>query len=291
MAEYPFDIDVITFAGQLRVLRLWSAAELDITVAALILKMPIETVLDLASRNGIEPPTDEALDRHIRGLEVKIRPQLRRAKRDRTERQFADIHAVIMEALDHVASIALEAEAYEQAEASQLYSVAHARLRRALDEVASAQEKFKIARRTENERVVDAEYDHASLKVLCGLDRVVPRPDYYLIGDFNHIEPVTEHDILWSWSRGFLTTRTAEEMLALEEGDTLNEVAAQLGVPFPREEALSPAAAAVILGDRPVDGDLTFDVRRRIRDARLASYFRSDVEARRAFEDKARAGR
>lgn len=139
-------------------------------------------------------------------------------------------------------------------------------------------------RRIESEALEGFEYTDASLKVLRGLDRVVPRPDYYLIGDFNHVEPVTEHDVLWSWSQGFLTTKTAVELLALEEGDTLGEIAAQLDVPFPREEALTPEAAAFFLGDESVNGDVTFNVRRRIRDGRLASYFPSDVEARRKFE-------
>jgi hypothetical protein len=134
----------------------------------------------------------------------------------------------------------------------------------------------------------DVEYTNASLAVLRGLDRVVPRPDHYLIGDFNHVEPVTEHDVLWSWSKGFLATATASNMLDLVEGDTIGEIADQLDIPLPREETLLPVAAAIILGDAPVDGDLTFNVRRRIRDGRLEPYFSSDVARRRDFERKTR---
>jgi hypothetical protein len=286
MAEYPFNIDVGTTEGQLEVLRLWSNAELDLSTAALILRETTGWALELASFHGIEPPTQEALDNRIRKLEARVRPKLRKTKRDHARERLTAIRVSISEALDVVASIALEAEAYRAMEAHRSYSVAHANLRRALDVLASAQEQYEAARRAESRSPADAEYTDVSLAVLRGLDRVVPRPDYYLIGDFNHVEPVTEHDILWSWSKGFLATATATKMLDLEEGDIIGEIADQLGIPRPREEALSPAAAAMILGDAPVDGDVTFNVRRRIRDGRLDSYFRSDVERRRDFERK-----
>ncbi len=288
MAEYPFSIDVSTTEGQLEVLRLWSSAELDLSTAALILKETTSRVLELATLHGIKPPTQVALDNRIRELEARVRPQLRKSKRDHVEERLTAIPVSISEALDFLASIALEAEAYGAMEAHQSYSVAHASLRRALDVLMSAREQYGGARRAESQAPADVDYTDASLAVFRGLDRVVPRPDYYLIGDFNHVEPVTEHDILWSWSMGFLATTTATQMLALEEGDTLGEIANQLGVPLPREEALLPAAAAIILGDTPIDGDLTFSVRRRIRDGRLGSYFPSDVLKRREFE---RAGK
>ncbi|ULJ81864.1 hypothetical protein MF410_31040 (plasmid) [Rhizobium sp. C104] len=286
MAQYPFNIDVSTVGGQLEVLRLWSNAELTISTALLILKVTTAELLQLAQRHGIAPPSEEALHKRIKDLEARVRPQLLKSKRDQVEEEFSDIRTAVAEALDRVASIALEARAYGQVEAQQSYSVAHARLRRALDSVASVQEKFDEARLLENEAAADFEYTDASIKVLRNLERVVPRPDYYLVGDFNHAHPVTEHDILWSWSQGFLATSTAIEMLILEEGDTIDEIALQLGVPLPREEAILPAEAAAILGDEPVDGDPTYNVRRRIRDGRLASYFPSDVEARRVFEDE-----
>ncbi|MGO8440982.1 hypothetical protein ACC861_38200, partial [Rhizobium ruizarguesonis] len=62
------------------------------------------------------------------------------------------------------------------------------------------------------------------------------------------------------------------EMLILEYRDTIDEIALQLGFPMRREDAILPAEAAAILGDEPVDGDPTYNVRRRIRDGRLASY-------------------
>ncbi|WP_029874746.1 hypothetical protein [Rhizobium leguminosarum] len=284
MAPYPFNIDVSTLEGQLEVLRLWSNAELNVSSALLILKVTTAELLQLAQRHGIAPPSEEALHERIKDLEARVRPQLRKGKRDQAEKELSGIRTAIAEALNRLASVALEANAFGQVEAQQLYSVAHARLRRALDSVASVQEQFDEARLLENEAAGDFEYTDASIKVLRNLERVVPRPDYYLVGDFNHAHPVTEHDILWSWSQGFLATSTAREMLILEEGDTIDEIALQLGVPMPREEAILPAEAAAILGDEPVDGDPTYDVRRRIRDGRLASYFRSDVEARRVFE-------
>ncbi|UIL31373.1 hypothetical protein LZK75_36835 (plasmid) [Rhizobium leguminosarum] len=286
MAPYPFNIDVSTLEGQLEVLRLWSNAELNISSALLILKVTTAELLQLAQRHGIAPPSEDALDKRIKDLEARVRPQLRKSKRDQAEKELSGIRTAVAEALDRVASIALEARTYGQVEAQQSYSFAHARLRRALDSVASVQEKFDEARLLENEAAADFEYTDASVKVLRNLERVVPRPDYYLVGDFNHAHPVTEHDILWSWSQGFLATSTARKMLILEEGDTIDEIALQLGVPLPREEAILPAEAAAILGDEPVDGDPTYNVRRRIRDGRLTSYFPSDVEARRVFEDE-----
>lgn len=288
MTEYPFNIDVSTTEGQLEVLRLWASAELDLPTAALILKETTSKVVKLASFHGIEPPTKVALDNSIREIEARIRPKLRESKRDKAEEKLTAINVSVSEALDIVASIALEAKAYGAIEAHRSYSVAHARLRRAMDVLASAHEQYEAARRAESQASENVEYTDASLAILRGLDRVVPRPDYYLIGDFNHVEPVTEHDVLWSWSKGFLATATATEMLALEEGDTVGEIADQLGIPRPREEALLPAAAAAILGDVPVDGDATFTVRRRIRDGRLESYFPSDVMRRRDFERKTR---
>ncbi len=68
-------------------------------------------------------------------------------------------------------------------------------------------------------------------------------------------------------------------------------MANQVGDAVPSEEALSPQEAALILGDDPAGTDPTLNVRRRIRDSRLASYFRSVVEARRAFEDKVKRRR
>ncbi len=288
MAQYPFNINVGTLDGQLEVLRLWSDATLEMSTAALILKVKPWQLLELAVLHGIKPPSVEALDQRVKELEARIRPQIRKSKRDAADDDFTEIRTSILEALDRVASIALEAKAYGQLDAEEAYAVAHAQLWRTLDLLSSTRGQFKTARRIENEALEGFEYTGASLSVLRGLDRVVPRPDYYLIGDFDHVKPVTEHDVLWCWSQGFLATATAGEQLGLEEGDTLSEIASQLGVPLPREEALLPAAAATILGDDPVDGDITFHVRRRIRDGRLASYFPSDVEARRRFEAKGR---
>ncbi|MBB4232171.1 hypothetical protein [Rhizobium mongolense] len=144
------------------------------------------------------------------------------------------------------------------------------------------QQTYGTGSGSKDERGTD--YGPDALKVLKDLAPVDRRPDYYLIGDFDHVDPVTEHDILWSWSQGFLTTETASMMLKLVEGDTIGEIVLQLGIPLPTEAAISPEEAAATLGDEPVDGDPLFHVRKRIRDGRLPSHRRSDVEARRIFE-------
>ncbi|TAV38817.1 hypothetical protein ELI33_17160 [Rhizobium ruizarguesonis] len=288
MAQYPFNIDGSTEEGQSEILRLWSRAELNMSTAIFILKLTTAEFVQLARRHGVSPPSEEALDKRVKELEARVRPQLRKRKRDHIERELSEIQKSISETLDRLASVALEAQTYGQVEANQSYSVIHARLRGALDEIVFNRERFAEARLLESTDDAEFEYTDASLRVLRGLDRIAPRPDYYLVGDFNHVHPVTEHDILWSWSQGFLATSTAVEMLNLEEGDTIDEIARQLVIPLPREEALLPIVAAAMLGDEPVNGDTTFTVRRRIRDGRLKSYFRTDVEARRAFEDELR---
>ncbi len=285
-AEYPFNVDVNTVEGQMEALRLWSSNEIGESAACLILKVTTAELLALANAHGVPAPPQQAFDQRIKELEAIVRPHLRATKRNKVEKTITETSEVVTDLLHLIANIAMEAEAYGRADARALYSVAHARLRRSLDSIMSAQVSFAEARTLEESGGQEFEYDDASLKVLQGLDRVVPRPDYYLIGDFDHVNPVTERDILWSWSQGFLTTQATEEMLKLEEGDTLDEVANQLGVPLPPEEAVSPREAALILGDDPAATDPTLNVRRRIRDGRLASYFRSVVEARRAFEDK-----
>ncbi len=285
-AKYPFSIDVSTVEGQLEVLRLWSSAEIGESVACLILKITTAELLALANAHGVLAPSQQALDQRIKELEAIVRPHLRATKRNQVERTVTETTVAVSDLLDRIANIAIEAEAYGRADARAIYSVAHARLRRGLDNLMSAQESFAEARTLEESGGQEFEYNEASLRVLEGLDRVVPRPDYYLIGDFDHVNPVTEHDILWSWSQGYLTTKGAAEMLKLEEGDTIEEVAIQLGIPLPPEEAVSPQEAALILGDDPAATDPTLNVRRRIRDGRLPSYFRSVVEARRAFEDR-----
>ncbi|EJC80658.1 hypothetical protein Rleg4DRAFT_2293 [Rhizobium leguminosarum bv. trifolii WSM2297] len=288
MAQYPFNVDVSTLEGQIEILRLWSIAELVESTARSILRVTTSEFLELAQQHGINPPTQEALDKRVWQLESLFRPQLRDAKRKQIGKGLTQARMSVNETLDTVAALAIEAEAYGQGEAQRLYAVVHARLRRSLDSIASAQETFGKARSLEDTYDDGFEYNEENLKVLRGLNRVVRRPDYYLIGDFNHIDPVTEQDILWCWSQGFLATSTALEMLALEEGDRIDEIAIQLGIPLPTEEAMLPAEAAAILGDEPVDGDPAFEVRRRIRDGRLASYFRFHVEARRDFEEVVR---
>lgn len=283
--KFPFDININTLEGQLEVLRLWSAADIDLSTAALILKSTTRDVLSLAGRHGFAPPDELVRRRRIRELEARVRPQLRRSKRQRGVRNFDCLWTSIAELMDLVASIALEANAYGDKSAHQCYSVAHAQLRLVMDELASANVQFEAARRLETEDG-GFEYSDANLAVLRGLDQVMPRPDYYLIGDYNPIEPVTDYDVLSAWSAGFLTTAAAVEMLELEEGDTIEEIALQFDVPLPYELTLSPLEAALILEDKPVRGDPTFMVRRRIRDGRLASYFPSDVKACRVHEGK-----
>lgn len=272
MAQYPFDIDRHTEEGQLEILRLWSRADLDTSTAAFILKITTAEFEQIARRHGVLPPKEDALSKRILQLEARIRPHLRKRKLDDVVQQLLQSRTSISAILDLLSSVATEAKAYGHDEAHRSYSVAHARIRIALDSISYGQEKFEEARRLETSESGSLEYSDASIEVLRGLDRVVPRPDFYLIGDFNHVEPATERDVLWGWSQGFLATSAAIEMLDLEEGDTIIEIALQLNVPLPREEALLPTEAAALLGDEPVNGDTTFNVRRRIRDGRLKSY-------------------
>ncbi len=134
------------------------------------------------------------------------------------------------------------------------------------------------------------DYGAYSLPVLQGLSSLRKRSDYYLLGDFDHNHPNSEHEVLWAWSFGFLTTTRAIEMMSLVEGDTLSEIARQLHVPLPLEEAVSPEEATLILGDRPVDGDQTPHVIARLRDGRSNSLRRSDVKARQVFEARNKKG-
>lgn len=50
---------------------------------------------------------------------------------------------------------------------------------------------------------------------------------------FNHENPVTVHDILWSWSQGYMTTKEAVSALHLDDEMELYEAANDNDVPFP----------------------------------------------------------
>jgi hypothetical protein len=71
MAEYPFNINVGTLDGQLEVLRLWSDAALEMSMAASILKVSLGDVLELARPHGIEPPSVEALDQRVKDRRIE----------------------------------------------------------------------------------------------------------------------------------------------------------------------------------------------------------------------------
>ncbi len=55
------------------------------------------------------------------------------------------------------------------------------------------------------------------------------------IPHYDHVNPITAHDILWSWSQGHLPTKQAEEMLHLEADESIYEVAQDNAVPFPAD--------------------------------------------------------
>ncbi len=105
MAQYPFNIDVSTVERQLEVLRLWGIGTLDTATASLILKVPPSAVLEVASGDRIEPPNEVTLKHRIQELEARIRPELRRRKRDQGAKDFVAIWASISGLLDLVASI------------------------------------------------------------------------------------------------------------------------------------------------------------------------------------------
>lgn len=50
---------------------------------------------------------------------------------------------------------------------------------------------------------------------------------------FDHENPTTVHDVLWSWSTGHLTTLQAVEVLSLDDYLELYEAALANGVPLP----------------------------------------------------------
>jgi hypothetical protein len=50
---------------------------------------------------------------------------------------------------------------------------------------------------------------------------------------FDHENPVTVHDILWSWSTGYLPTHSAIAMLHLDDERELYEAADDNDVPYP----------------------------------------------------------
>lgn len=72
--------------------------------------------------------------------------------------------------------------------------------------------------------------------------------------EFEHENPVTVHDILWSWSRGYMTTRAAVTAMGLDDVSELFEAADDNEVPYPgrpsqrdvemAEEFLSAIASA-----------------------------------------------
>ncbi|MEX2696861.1 hypothetical protein [Rhizobium mongolense] len=86
--------------------------------------------------------------------------------------------------------------------------------------------------RTGSKDARGTDYCPDALKVMKDLAPADRPPDYYLIGDFDRVDPVTEHDILSGWSQGFLTTES--------------EIVLQLGIQLPTEAAISPEEAATM---------------------------------------------
>lgn len=62
---------------------------------------------------------------------------------------------------------------------------------------------------------------------------------------FNHENPKTVHDVLWSWSEGYLTSRQAVESLHLDDELELYETANDNDVPIPG----APSARDIELAD------------------------------------------
>jgi len=52
---------------------------------------------------------------------------------------------------------------------------------------------------------------------------------------YDYVNPITVHDILWSWSQGHIPTEKASEMLSLEPDESIYEIAQDNDVPFPVE--------------------------------------------------------
>lgn len=288
-AQYPFDIDVTKPEGQAEILQLWSKADLTLGLAAWIMKLTQREFLDLAERRGVAPPSNEAIAQRSAELEARMRPLVQRQERDRVRRDLSLRLSETLETSELMGRVVTQAESEGSHSQREAYSGA-------LDHVNAAMAALRLAiallddggRNTEAN--APESYTAVASRVLDDLEPVKKRPDYYLTGFgdviFNHVNPRTVHDVIWSWSQGYLTSETARVLLNLSEDESLEEVARDSDVPLPTEEALSPEEAAEILGDEPLNGDLTFHVRRRIEDARLPSYRRSDVESRRKFEDR-----
>lgn len=53
------------------------------------------------------------------------------------------------------------------------------------------------------------------------------------VPEFDHADPKTVFDILWSWSTGYLTTDQAVQLMELENEMELYEACLNSDVPFP----------------------------------------------------------
>jgi hypothetical protein len=287
-AQYPYTIDGSTREGQDEVLTLWSKAELNISSAVLIMRVTHDEFLALAKERDVTPPSEEALAARYAELDARLRPHVRGSERDRARKLLSTAFEQAREARERLEFVLKEATAASLNDAAVFYAAALNEIDNSAQALAIAMTHIDDAKRAET---AGGGYDASSIRFLEKMDPPRKRPDYYLASfgeiTFDHVHPVTVQDILWSWSQGFLTTAAAaEEMLKLDESQSLEALARAQGIPEPAEDVITPEEAAVILGDDPVDGDLTFRVRSRIRDARLASYRRSDVEARKLFEDR-----
>lgn len=128
-----------------------------------------------------------------------------------------------------------------------------------------------------------------STRILEGLEPVPPRPDYNLrLIDgvwFDYVNPGTVHDVIHSWAYGFMTGAEAAEMLHLDEGEDIAEIAKDHGLAVPEIEALPRQEVADRLG-MPVD-----NVRHLLASHGLMSCRPADVEARAAFQREKWGGR
>ncbi len=287
--QYPFNVDVTTHTGQDEILSLWSTAELAIGQAAWIMKMTHEEFIALAKERGVSPPSEELVASKYAELDARMKPLARTGVRRQARELVSEAFEQTRRGHGYLTFLHRKAQDANLRIASIFYAAAQTEVDRAIKALAIAMTHIDDAKRAEAE--ANDGYAETSARVLEGLDPVVKRPDYYLIGIgdgpvFDYVNPTSVHDILWSWSAGFLTAEAAQGMLGIEPNDSLDQHARNHGIPIPTEEALTPEHAALILGDEPVKGDLTFQVRRRIKSGRLNSLRRNDVEARRLFEER-----
>lgn len=132
--------------------------------------------------------------------------------------------------------------------------------------------------RSQRRTTSGGDYHSSSAVILEGLATPRARPRYYLVGDFEHADPRNEFDILHAVSKRYLSIEDAAARLR-KSTDEVVRLTLSAGLSLPTEEILSRSTAAAMLMVS------VYGVEERLRDGRLLSLSRVDVESRKSFED------